>query len=402
MKNKHTIRAILLFVLVLIEVLSSTHWQQSMSMQWCRWLHLTAGIGVVIILFFKPVPVQRLFINRSWLPFLLWLLLVVWLVPGFYRMFQNHPLDYTHADMLPVIEVMVQRWITNSPVYEIIPQYWNGVLPVYLPALWLPFVPAVLFAFDLRWITLGMLFFALLYLLMRKKSTPWSWFIFIPIGLWFNYLRHNRTETFLLSQEGVVYAYYILLVVALYVRHQVAIGISLALCLLSRYGIAFFAIGLILSCFIQFEGKKRFITFLSASLTGIFLLGITGAWKNLFIFLNLPGEYLKNIATFQSKYQDVLNDGLGLVPMIYLDYMSWMYSTMVFLLIAAATCMVFYCRRFYHRFYFLAFLKLSLIVFYNLLMIPYQYLFFTSIWVSIAICFLYMNHCEPTSVIESV
>ncbi len=399
MKSKHTIRSIILFFLVLIEVLSATHWQQSMSMQWCRWLHIISGIGVVVILCFKIPRENHMNIKTyRWIPFLLWIVLGLRLLPGFNTMFSQHPLDYTHADMLPVIEVMVKRWISFEPVYELIPQFWNGVMPVYLPALWLPFVPAVLFSFDLRWITVGILFLVLLYVLVRKKSNPWSWVIFIPIGLWFNYLQHNRTETFILSEEGVVYAYYMLLVVAIYTRHFISVGISLTLCLLSRYGIAFFAIGLALSMYWMISRKNWLYLIGGMSASGIVLMTITGAWSKLHIFFNLPSAYLKNIADFKSKYQNELNDGLGVVPMIDLDYMPVVYRLMVILLIIVAILMIINVKRFDHRFYFLAFLKLSLVIFYNMLIIPYQYLFFTSIWVSIAICFVYMNHFEKIEI----
>ncbi len=396
MNKKHQIRSIILFVLLLIEVLSATHWQLSMSIQWCRWWHIAAGLGFVGLLFLRPLQGRDVLhkSNQRWLPIMLWAILVLWLTPGFYKLFKEHPLDFTHADMLPVIEVMVHRWLDGLPVYDMIPQFWNGVMPVYLPAMWLPYVPAIVFSFDMRLVNLIGIFLVLLYLLIRKKSTPWAYAVFIPIGLWFNYLRHNRQETFLLTQEGVVYVYYILLVIALYSRKAVLAGTALGLCLLSRYGILFFSISLVI-CYYLHEPSiywKKLI--LSVGITGLALMTITGAWANLHIFIGLPGEYINNMVNFKAKYQDVMNDGLGLVPMIPIEYITMIYRGMVCLLIFIAIAMIGALKKYDHRFYYLSFLKLTLIVFYNLMIIPYQYLIFTSVWVSITIWYLYINHEE--------
>src|ERR1035437_5321069 len=71
-------------------------------------------------------------------------------------------IDINNADMLPIIRVMNQRFISGQwyHIYDPIPEIWNGIRPIYLPAMWLPFVPSIIFKFDMRWITVGGLFFA--------------------------------------------------------------------------------------------------------------------------------------------------------------------------------------------------------------------------------------------------
>lgn len=51
------------------------------------------------------------------------------------------PLSYTDADMIPIMQVMSQRFLQGewSMVYQPVQEIWNGIQPVYLPAMWMPF-----------------------------------------------------------------------------------------------------------------------------------------------------------------------------------------------------------------------------------------------------------------------
>jgi hypothetical protein len=61
-------------------------------------------------------------------------------------------INVAYADLLPVIQKKNQRFLEGQwhKVYDIIPDIWHGTQPVYLPAMWLSFAPAVLFGFDMR------------------------------------------------------------------------------------------------------------------------------------------------------------------------------------------------------------------------------------------------------------
>ncbi|MEP7320542.1 MAG: hypothetical protein ABI761_01440 [Saprospiraceae bacterium] len=139
---------------------------------------------------------------------------------------------------------MCKRWLNFQPVYQSIPEIWGDTIPAYLPAMWMPFIPSVLFSFDPRWITIGLTLLAILLFLLKKKSSPLSWLIFIPLGLWFDFLLHHRNETFRMTQEGLVYFYFICMVLTIYYELPRLIGLMTALCLLSRYGLIFFLPGL--------------------------------------------------------------------------------------------------------------------------------------------------------------
>ena len=43
-------------------------------------------------------------------------------------------------------------------VYDPISEIWNGTRPIYLPAMWFPYAPAVMLKIDMRWITVTAVF----------------------------------------------------------------------------------------------------------------------------------------------------------------------------------------------------------------------------------------------------
>ncbi len=86
-------------------------------------------------------------------------------------------LDIANADMLPIIKVMGERFIAgqHSHIYDPIPWIWGGTKPIYLPAMWLPYVPAIAMGIDMRWIAVaGLLFaFGAFVFLYRPHSHPY-------------------------------------------------------------------------------------------------------------------------------------------------------------------------------------------------------------------------------------
>ena len=390
------IKSIILFLMVLMEVLSSTYWQNTLSMNACRWLHFVSAIGVVILLFSKTVYYGKGLTQYHWVSFILLLILCAWSIPKLNHLYLLNSLDFTHADMLPVIKIMCQRWISASGVYTLIPEIWGGVMPVYLPAMWIPFVPAILFDFDLRWITYGMLLISILVMLLSHRTFLGTLMTFILIGLWFDYVLNVRNETLVLAEEGVVYAYYIGLVISLYKKNVMATGILVALCMLSRYGIAFYSIALLLY-YLKWDDKSKLVKYaVSATTTVVLLITVTGAWGNLNSFINLSGNYLSAISTNPNKYLTVMEEGLGFSSMAGIDHYTQVYWLQIILLVLVAVVMILTLKK-NNQWYKLAWLKLTLVVFYNFIVIPYPYLIYTSVWVSIGILYFYVDHTPDNS-----
>ena len=390
---RHKTTTIFLFFFVLTEILSGTAWTEYVPINFCRYAHFITGIGIFILLLIKPQ--ENSVENRKdskWVPWFLLAILLVWSIPKMNVLFIAHPLDFHQADMLPVIKTMCERWLSFAPVYTIIPEIWSGVLPVYLPALYLPYVPAVLLQFDMRWIGFVCTVMPLLYIILLRKSSSLSWLIFILLGLFFDFILHRRSEAFTLSEEGVVYGYYMMFAFFIYQRKYVAAGIIAACCLLSRYSGIFF-IGALVACLWLMNQKREWKKYLSAGVITILILIIGGrAWSQLGQWIGLSTVYVQNILDNPAKYQNVLNDGIGLMPLIGLEHVHLVFYLQVILLILIAMVMIVWVKKFHHSFYYLAFLKLSLVVFYNLLILPYTYLMYTSVLVSIILFFLYANH----------
>jgi len=390
---RHLPASIILFLLVLIELLSATTWTEYMQMNTCRYAHFISGIGIFILLFLKTKKNSEVKNGSSKLiPWFLLCLLLAWSIPKLNVLFIHQPLDFHQADMLPVIKTMCERWLSFAPVYTIIPEIWSGVMPVYLPALYLPYVPAVLLQFDMRWIGYAFTVVPLIYIILYRKSSVVSWLIIVLLGLFFDFILHRRNESFTLSEEGVVYGYYMMFAFFIYYRNFLAVGIMAACCLLSRYSGIFF-IGALVACLLLMNQKMELKKYLSAGVITVFILIISGrAWKQLGQLSGLSSVYVQNIKASPAKYQNVLNESIGLMPLIGLDHVHTVFYVQIILLIFIAILMMVWVKKIHHSFYYLAFLKLSLVVFYNLLILPYSYLMYTSMFVSFVLFFLYTNH----------
>lgn len=391
MRQKTTI--ILLFLLVLIELLSATAWTEYIHKDYCRYIHLSSGIGIFYLLIFNSRHSSFIkSINSKLVPGLIVMILLCWSVPKLDALFNHQAIDFHYADMLPVIKTMCERWLSFSPVYSFIPEIWSGVMPVYLPALYLPYVPAILLQFDMRWIGYAFTVLPLSYIILYKKSSVLSWLIFVLLGLLFDFILYRRHEAFTLSEEGVVYGYYMLLTFFIYKRQFYATAIVAACCILSRYSGIFFITSLAVCLFIMNQ-KAEWKKYLSIGIISVLILITAGrAWSHLGDLLGLSSVYIQNIKENPAKYQDVLNDGMGVMPLIGFEHVQYVFYIQIFLLILIAVGMIAWVKKYHHSFYYPAFLKLSLVVFYNVLILPYSYLMYTSVFVSFVLFFLYANH----------
>ena len=148
-------------------------------------------------------------------------------------------LDYKNADMLPVIEIMCQRWIQTEEVYAIIEQFWSGIYPRYLPAMWMPYIPSVYLGIDLRWT--GVVFFLIvlyaLYRIIRNVNSNKIFFFSLLPLLTFVWVILFKYKIFLIVQEPVVMGFYVLLGVAMIKKNPYFTGIAIALATLSRFGL---------------------------------------------------------------------------------------------------------------------------------------------------------------------
>src|SRR5262245_39198533 len=130
-----------IIILAILQVVSATYFLEIPNFQALdSFLFLFTGIGISLCLLQIPaIRMQRnLTVN---LQLLFKLLVIALLLPISYQLarhiMDDNPLRYQNADMLPIIKSMNQRFLHGqwNQVYQPIPEIWNGIKPIYLPAM---------------------------------------------------------------------------------------------------------------------------------------------------------------------------------------------------------------------------------------------------------------------------
>ena len=337
---------------------------------------------------------------------IVWVMLALALLCFSYRtivvsggMLSRIPVDYRLADMLPIMQVMSQRYVQGEEVYAVIPEIWGGMQPIYLPAMWMPYIPSVIWHFDPRWVTVFFLLASsaliLLWPPVRWRLSGASLLVLIPMFFMYRNFLLWDFQMISLTDEGVVIGFYVFLAWAIWYGNPWVLGIALALSILSRVSylnwIPFYAI------FVwMFESRRKaLITAGTAVMSGFFLMIISQAIFHLDVFLALPKRYLAAMMDPQ-HYQNSLEKmslTQGFAKFFRQEYFPLLLtSSYVTTIGAPLLCLIAY-RRLRHRmnpdFFGLATLKITLVFFFNLLIMPQSNLFYTSGFLSLAILAFY-------------
>ncbi len=317
---------------------------ETLSVTWCLkipgWaplfsiLYFVSGMAIALLLLFLPAirfPSPRRAAWKAPINFhrLIITGLIALIMYSWSRYwFDELPIDIANADMLPIIKVMGERFLVgqHSQVYDKIPWIWKGVQPIYLPAMWLPYVPAIALDIDMRWITVaGLLFafgtFAFLYRLPAMKvddqpagpqlPTP-SFFLGVLAFLLFWWIVADNTAGIVsVAEEGVVIGYYVLLVLALVSGKPWLTGIALSLCMLSRYSL----IGWIPAYLfiLVLERKWRQLSIITLTGMGCFVLLflVPVGWETFIRLTRLPEGYISFAARVWKDSPDVFSSAPG-------------------------------------------------------------------------------------------
>ncbi len=391
-----------LFSLVLIEAFCYSYGEDYVGKRLNSWLYLLSGLGIGVVCMHK---VDRSSLaGPSWLKWGMltaFLVLMVYFVPDALFWMDKVPVDYKIADMLPIMEVMCQRFMGGSNVYLPIMEIWDGMLPIYLPTMWLPYIPAVIWGFDLRWIT--WFFFAgsiLLVALPTPRGRALSWYslsVWIPTAMLFYAFLHKSSNDFSMADEGPVVGFYILLAWAIWQGNAWFIGICMALSVLTRYSLApwILVFGLWVLLF-----QKRAAAFQMAGISlalSLFLMYITGAIYELQTFIGLPKHYMEAIFKPEDywKLEPTIKNSLGMAKFFARNDLPQLTHLQIgFTFGVPLACVGLYWRyreRFDPLLFGLATFKLSLVVFFNMLIIPLHNLFITSNFLTLALLFFYVQ-----------
>lgn len=319
-------------------------------------------------------------------------------------MYKACPVDKMLADMLPVIRLSCERLLHRQPVYAPTNEIWPNSVNAYLPMMWLPYLPAVVFNYDLRWTTVVMLFAALFVaaIPVYKNSKGLSPTVFLITGvslfLVLNFFMTQYCDFWRLTEEGGIAGFYILLGFALLQRRFYLTGFSIAMCVLSRYSLApwipvYFAFIYFTEPFENF--KKMIIVFFGILLV-VFILPFF-IWDPLY-FLKLP--FVQGGSSSQAWFWNNYNIGVdkslttvGLYKFFTRGNSHFMLAIELFTSVAFPVLLIWLAlkKNLNKRFLGFSSLKLSLVFFYNFIPVPYGYLFFPATMISYVLMFDYMS-----------
>ena len=399
--------SIALFVLVFIESMSQTYWLNAETSFYISLVYLFSGIGIALIpLIPVEFPTYQDGHFPKWISINTWFMLFAGLFALSYFaylkspwIFDQYPIKKEVADMLPVMTVMGERFLAGEPVYEIIPEIWGGMPPIYLPTMWMPYLPAISGGFDMRWIAQ---FMVLLGLAFSWRLFHWDRFrpvlvllAFFPLFLLVQYLFTLDFRLFGVTEEGIVISYYLFLGYALMTRNPWLKGFAIALCLMSRYVLVFWLPFYLLYVFLKESRKHAYIIAGVAFAVSLGLMLWTGAFQNLHIFLDMPRIYLDAVQDPENswKYLSTINESLGLGKYVGIERIGVLHSSLFFISLLSPLCFLlwalFKSDKFNSAFWALCSLKMSLVLFYQFLVINPLYLFFTSTFFSYAVLYAY-------------
>jgi hypothetical protein len=356
-------------------------------------LFLCCGIGSSFCILYLPsIEFSKVaIINRQ---SLLKLLGVVALLPISYSLARNildsTPLRIEYADMLPVIGVMCYRFLAGqfNQIYQPIHEIWNGVQPIYLPALWLPFCTSFLFHFDMRWVTVGGIWLsvALCILPAWKKNSTVLFYVSALLVL-LTWLHFNQTNNVIrLSEEGVIFFYYSLMAVAIISGNAWFIGAAAAICLLSRYAIIGW-LPFAVICLLYKREYKLLLKALAAGSVVAALLILPFGLNFLSLQLQLPQQYISHAERVWKETPEHFYQSLGMAKFFGPSHFNLLHIILVWGSFLVPLLFFIFLRKknFSTVTNLLAGFQLSLSFFYNFLDVSYLYLFYTPVFVSLVI-----------------
>jgi len=394
----------LLVLFVTLETYCQVATAKSVAIQTASILYFISGIFIAILPLLKinPTPskgedarILRHFYLIIYSTFLI--LLTPYAFEWAFKLFERFAVNYKVADMLPVLQIMCQRFLNGDSIYELV-HFWEGTEPIYLPAMWLPYVPCTYLGIDIRWTSMLALLIGITFIVFIGKNGHFnlkSLLILLPLYLLLDGILHTKSVLIYLSEEPLVILYYLFLAFALARNNSYLIAIALSLCLMSRFALAFWFLMYIIYLFF-FENKKLALQ-IGGMIGGIclFLLVSTGALWQLDVILSLPTIYMEHLMENKWKFHGFANTNLGLVKFFSFEQIPLVNRLFfIFNLIIPAICLLLFWKfknKMNQAFFTICSLKLSLVFFYNFLIMPFSYLFYTNTFLSIAILSWYLK-----------
>jgi hypothetical protein len=361
-------------------------------------LYLMSGLVFIFSLLWMPsarLPEMGTLKSGSFikLPILLLMLILAFITSRYWL--DMIPIDPDYADMLPIMKVMNEKFLHGNwkQVYDPIQEIWNGTLPIYLPAMWLPYLPAIIIHTDMRWVTVVAVlsaFIIILFLIQIKKNNHFGYpqIAILAMLFWWLFSRNEVHNLITMSEEGVVIFYFVLLSLAVISGNGFMMGLAASLCMLSRYSM----IGWLIPCLLFFAARKEFRKLTVFVLTGVgcfFLFFLIPFGVQTFkSTIALPGNYIAFAKYIWENNPEVYWLNLGLAKFYGPHQIVKLHRSLVILSFSLPVIFMCFCllqKKWRLQNINLACFKFSLLVFYQFIDVPYGYLFYTSSFVSLII-----------------
>lgn len=397
MSNRTTL-LLILWLICCIEVLSQTYLARYGNRDLAAMLYLLSGLSVATLpLWIKAqnfsAQTSSIFIRSMRAG--IFALLSVGVCYFGWKAMQSQPLDYKTADMLPIIKVMAERFLHGAQVYAPIPEIWEGIQPIYLPAMWLPYCLPVMAGADVRFINLAAILILIALVSGIYSKQPLNWrhlLLYLPLAILLTYIFKTHNTLITLSEEPVVMVYYCLLGYALTTKHYKLQGIAIALCLMSRYTLAFWCVAYIGYLFFFVSRKNALWVGGFAGGVSILLLFITGGIHAMDTFLSLRHSYLSELINPDKAWaiKSLVEKNIGMARFTPYESLSALHQAL-FLGSVLLPFLVFAAYRLFGKdkldfsLFLLCSCKICLVYFFNFNPIPYSYLFYTSTFFSLMI-----------------
>ena len=326
--------------------------------------------------------------------------IAVWMLGS--SLFLAQPLDYKLADMLPIIQIMGERWLDGQEVYAIIPEIWNGMQPIYLPTMWMPYAAMVAIGVDIRLMSLLFILLAVFLTLdlpaFRQKKAVASFLVLIPLLIVLSYIFIDYSTFITITEEPIVVGFYMLLGYALIKNKPILIAAALSFCFLSRYALLFWAVTYLVYTFVHTSRRQALIIGIGTGVLSLFLLYISQGIEQLELFYSLKDAYLETLNN-PDKIAGVLNiteKNIGLARFFSPESLPTLHTALFWgSLIIPPILYVWYHHKgrqwIAPQWFALCSLKLSLVWFFNMNAMPYSYLFYTSTFLSLIILGQYIS-----------
>jgi len=325
------------------------------------------------------------------------------------RIFSEIPLDISRSDIIPLIQkVYVERFLNSQYVYAAYTGFNYGTFtPNYLPFHWLPFCISTLLNFDPRFIPLAVFFIVIaIYFLQqckRNQSNISLYFkLILPFVLFISILIKQKND-FANTVEMLIVSYYLIVCLGFFAKNIYLSSVGYTTTILSRYSLIFWLPVEFLNRFIDNRKKLLFLSFLV--FCGILVFYIFP------FFLHQPDSFFNGSNLWQKaalgewKGQAWQKPGDNPFQLFQgVGFASWFYkffpgtleekievcknTMLVFVLLTSILLMVLRFKKYSSicpNLFSLLSLKLSLSIFFSFLFVPYVYLFWTSLFISVVI-----------------